>query len=288
MNKLLGMSKSLSEKSIKGLYNPYELEWPDALPEGDWCLSPELISLHASLEYDAMDERDKKRLAFHEVLNLFSVTMHGERSLVSGLANYLYSDESFGTSEYIHHFLDEENKHMIYFGRFLNQYGKVYPDVFAGQKKVADRNYAEGEESLLFFIKAFVFELVSDEYNQVVAADTRINDLVRYINHNHHVDESRHIAFGRQMIVDLYERGKAKWSADTMKGVRTYIAQFMNALWGAFYNTEVYVDAGISNAKELRDRVFSSQDAREFRALMSVRPQRFLCEIGVLEEPVTV
>ena len=45
-------------------------------------------------------------------------------------------------TEYLHHFVDEENKHMVMFGEFCNRYiGKVYPE-----KKISlGREYAKGK-----------------------------------------------------------------------------------------------------------------------------------------------
>ena len=62
------------------------------------------------------------------------LTLQGERPLVAGISDRLYSKRvTADATEYLHHFLDEENKHMVMFGMFLNRYvGKVYPE-----KKIA-------------------------------------------------------------------------------------------------------------------------------------------------------
>ena len=52
-------------------------------------------------------------------------------------------------SPYLHHFLDEENKHMIYFGRFCTDYAnKIYPDkklVFPREHDGADERREQQE-----------------------------------------------------------------------------------------------------------------------------------------------
>ncbi len=51
--------------------------------------------------------RDQKRLS------------KAEKALIEGLAKRLYDEERPSEhSRYIHHFLDEENKHMTFFGNF--------------------------------------------------------------------------------------------------------------------------------------------------------------------------
>src|SRR6266705_194388 len=58
-----------------------------------------------------------------------NLNIHGEKALVEGLARKLYEREKREISPYLHHFLDEENKHMVYFGEFCTRYaGKIYPD----------------------------------------------------------------------------------------------------------------------------------------------------------------
>jgi hypothetical protein len=86
--------------------------------------------------WDALDESTSSKTAgqVYECANFFSLTLQGERPLVAGISDRLYSKRvTADATEYLHHFLDEENKHMVMFGMFLNRYvGKVYPE-----KKIA-------------------------------------------------------------------------------------------------------------------------------------------------------
>ena len=92
-------------------------------------MSPDLISLHGTRHWDALDEQGRRVLSFFELVNFFSINIHGERMLIEGLAKRLYRKHAETVTPYLHHFLDEENKHMFYFGRFCNQYaGKVYAE----------------------------------------------------------------------------------------------------------------------------------------------------------------
>ena len=73
-------------------------------------------------------------------------TSTARSALMEGLARRLYAGG--GDSHrlaYLHHFLDEENKHMVCFGGFCTRYaGKIYPD-----RKVAfPREYARGRGGL--------------------------------------------------------------------------------------------------------------------------------------------
>jgi hypothetical protein len=41
---------------------------------------------------------------------------------MQGLAARLYRKDLLGVASYLHHFLDEENKHSVYFGGFCTRY----------------------------------------------------------------------------------------------------------------------------------------------------------------------
>ena len=170
-------------------------EWPAKVDHQQWFFSPELISLEGTPEYDALDEAARQRLSFFEAVNFFSLNVHGERSLVEGIAGRLYRPGNEVISRYLHHFLEEENNHMTWFGGFCQRFaGKVYPT----KKLVLAREYETGAADFLFFARAVVFEEIVDVYNRRMARDDRLNPLVREINAMHHAEEKRHLAFGRQ------------------------------------------------------------------------------------------
>src|SRR2546425_4636400 len=196
--------RKLCDASVKEYINPYSyLEWPETMDLEQWFTSPELMSLYGTDVYDGLTEADKKRLSFYEAVNFFSLNIHGERSLVQGLAERLYRKGNDEITHYLHHFLDEENKHMVYFGGFCTRYaGKIYPD----KKMVFPRDYEPGEEDFIFFAKVLVFEEIVDVYNVAMSRDERLVPLARRINLLHHRDEARHLVFGRRIVADLFAR----------------------------------------------------------------------------------
>ncbi len=264
--------------------DPFEtLSWPESLDKAQWCFSPELISIYDMPEYNELSEERKKLLSFYETVNFFSLNIHGEKALIEGLARNLYVRQSPHISPYLHHFLDEENKHMIYFGRFCTYYaGKIYPDF----KMAFPREYAPGEEEFLFFVKVMIFEEIVDAYNKSMAVDTRLAPLAREINRLHHVDESRHLAFGRTIVKWLFDNYSGQWPEDTIAGVREYIDAYLLATWREYYNTAVYQDVGFEDPCELRERAFARPAARAQREKVSRQCISYLLDTKILlEEP---
>lgn len=273
----------LSRGSKKLYYSVHEkFSWPPTLDDSVWAMSPEYVSLYGTPVWEAMSEPQRRKLAFHECAGFFSLILHGERPLLEGMSHRLYTLENDLTvTEYMHHFLDEENKHMVMFSSFLRRYvGKVYPE-----KKVAfARPLAKGEEDIGFFAKVLVVEELSDVYNVAMAADERLAPIVREINHTHHVDEARHIFFGRAYLKRLWDQHAPAWSEAQRGAFRAWLVDYVNASWRDFYSVAVYRDAGIADPYAARDIALASPACRAHRQRCSEKFIANLVESGILLE----
>lgn len=268
--------------SRRDYVNPHEyLEWPERLDFGQWLMSPELISLYPTPLYAELTEPDRMRLSFFEAVNFFSLNIHGEKTLVEGLARRLYQRDKTEVTPYLHHFLDEENKHMVYFGGFCQRYaGRIYPD----RKFAVPREYAPGEEDLLFFGKVLIFEEIVDVYNLRVARDERVSPIARQINLIHHREEARHLVFGREIVRRLAESHLPTWSDDTVRNVRAYLQDYLLATWKEYYNPDVYRDAGLQEPYAVRKAAFDSEPCRAHRIAVTERCLGYLRDNGLVEE----
>jgi hypothetical protein len=240
-----------------------------------------LVSVHGTEAWDTLDDSQRRRLAFHEIVNFFSFVLHGERPLLEGMSHRLYGlGMPDGVSEYLHHFLDEENKHMVMFATFCHRYaGKIYPE-----KKIPfEKTYAPGEEDLSFFAKVLVVEELGEYYNVVLARDPRVDPLVREINLVHHIDEARHIAFGRAWMRELWQRHAPEWSRETVASFRGWLGEYLRSSWRDFYNPAVYRDAGIAEPFALRRAALESPVCRRHREEASARLVGFFVDAGMLE-----
>jgi hypothetical protein len=193
----------------------------------------------------------------------------------------MYSRQGREATEYIHHFLDEENKHMVMFSMFCNRYaGKVYPD-----KKIAlPRSYQPGEEDVVFFIKALVVEDLGDVYNVVMMKDYRIEPIAREINRRHHDDEARHIAFGRRRLAEMFHEHRGRWSAETLEGLRSWIVAYLKSCTADFCNPSMYKDAGLPNGYAIRTMALESPAAGEIRKRITKNLVNFFLETEILLE----
>ncbi len=274
------LAPKLSTASIRKQWDVYSaFDWPETLPEDAWYMSPELISLYGTEAYDALTEAQQKKLSFMELCNFFSLVLQGERPLVQGLVHRLYLKSTEAVvSDYLHHFIDEENKHMIMFGMFLNRYlGKVYPE----KKMNLPREYAKGEEEVAFLCKVLVVEELGDYYNVFMWHDDRIHPLVSEINRVHHYDESRHLAFGRARLAEKFKENSVNWSDEELARFRDWLASYLKSSWGDYYNPTMYKDAGLEDGYNLRQVAW--ENGRPLREKASERLVDLFLENGMLE-----
>ena len=281
MTSLSDLTARLCRISRTHFIDPFsKLQWPESLERTQWFMTPELISLHGTGHYDALDEKQRQQLSFFELVNFFSINIHGERMLIEGLAKRLYRKHTEIVSPYLHHFLDEENKHMFYFGRFCNQYaGKVY----AERKFAVDREYAAGEEEFLFFARVMIFEELVDIYNRRMAKDQRLVPIAREINWLHHFEEARHLAFGRRLVEELFETHADTWNWQVRQRIADELLHYFDAIWKDFFNPDAYRDAGLTDVHALRRELLSDETVMAKSTGYRERCARTLCKIGLLD-----
>jgi hypothetical protein len=275
----------LCASSRRTFRNPYTwLVFPEEVNRTEWFTSPELISLYPTPAWEGLSDEQRRVLSFWEAVNFYSLNIHGEKTLMEGVARALYRRDLLDASDYLHHILDEENKHSIYFGTFCRRYaGKIYPD----RKLAFPRHQTAGEETFLFFAMVLVFEEIVDAYNAAMGKDDRLDPVARRINANHHAEETRHLRFGRQLVQELWRQGAQEWPADTIARVRAHLESYLSAAWGEYYNPEAYRDAGLDDPWQARNAAWSHPNARQHRRAVSAGCVRFLVDSGVLEkEPV--
>lgn len=283
---LADTARKLAASSRRTYQNPYEaISWPDDLDRHQWFSSPELISLYGTRFWDELTDEERQELSFWEAVNFYSLNIHGEKSLMEGLAHRLYQPGMEPVSEYLHHFLDEENKHSVWFGTFCTRYaGKVYPD----RKVVFPRDYVDGEEDFLFFAKVAIFEEIVDRYNVAQGRDERLAPVARQINANHHAEETRHLVFGRRIVDELWRQWSPVWPAEVVTGIRDYLSAYLVSTWKEYYNPDVYRDAGFADPYAVARQAWDAPAPRAHRQAITARCLRTFLEAGVFESEPAV
>ena len=132
-----------------------------------------------------------------------------------------------------------------------------------------------------------VVEELGDYYNVLIARDERVDPLVREINRVHHIDEARHLAFGRLHLSELCSRSLPEWSAETLTGFRSWLVEYLRASWGDYYNPTMYRDAGLADAYEVRQLALNHPACAAHRMRATAKLVTYFIKIGLLaEEPL--
>ena len=131
--------------------------------------------------------------------------------------------------------------------------------------------------------KTLVFEELVDVYNRTMARDDRLEATVRRINDLHHFDETRHLAFGRRVVKDMFDRHAEHWSPEKLQSIRKYLASYLAATWKEYYNPDAYRDAGLADSLTLRNQALAHPAQRAHCARIEQSAMRFLTQNGILE-----
>ncbi len=270
----------LCAMSEEGALDPARFDWPDAIDPDAWYFTPELISLYGTPAWDALDVAARKRLSFCEAVNFFSMNVHGEKYLIGELSRQMYADDDQELSRYLLHFVAEETRHMMYFTGFCRRYaGRVYPDPTLPLATGRDPEI----ERFLLFARINVFEEIVDHYNRTMACDERLAPVVREINRIHHVEELRHLAFGRRFLAECIERHVNDWDEARRDELRAHLTAYLEFAWQQYYNPATYEHAGIADAFGAWRAVVRSPAALRHRATVSRKRLGFLAKLELLE-----
>ncbi|WP_280724764.1 diiron oxygenase [Kitasatospora sp. MAA4] len=279
-DRFLGILDRLTTKSIDDYYNPYKLfEWPDSLPEAMWWMSPELTTTHGTEAAGRLTQEQLQALSRYESINFYSLNVHGIRELLIEVTKRIHTAGFETPSEFFHHFIGEENEHMWFFAEFCLRYGgRIYRQP-AGAAAEIPRSSVE---SLLVFTRILIFEELVDHFNSRMALDDRLHETVRAINRIHHQDESRHIAFGRELVTALFEDVRKTSSEEELREISDYLRRYLTYSFESLYNPQVYRDAGIENPLELRRELLESPARAEFEQSVFRKTSKFLEKLGLI------
>ncbi|MFB7029375.1 MULTISPECIES: diiron oxygenase [unclassified Streptomyces] len=276
-----GILDRLATKSIDDYYNPYRLfEWPDRLPEDMWWMSPELTTTYGTEWAGKLTPQQLHTLSKHESINFYSLNVHGIRELLIEVVNRIHTAGFETPSEFFHHFIGEENEHMWFFAEFCLRYGgKIYRQPAGGAETAVP---SDKIQSLLVFARILIFEELVDHFNSAMAEDERLHETIRGINRIHHQDESRHIAFGRELVNLLHQDLKQTATEEELDQVSTYLRRYMKHSFESLYHPQVYRDAGLERPHELRRALLESPARAEAELRTFRKTAKYLEKTGIV------
>ncbi|RFU86797.1 AurF domain containing protein [Streptomyces triticagri] len=265
-------------------YNPYTMfEWPDTLELDKPWMSEDLVTLAGTEFWDELPREQQLALTRHEAVNFFSLNVHGIRELLSEVVLRIHTKTYADASEFLHHFIGEENEHMWFFSAFCLRYGKkIYPAA-PNLTPATDDGLSKAASELVIFARILMFEEIVDYFNAHMATDTSLPKIAQDINRIHHQDESRHVAFGRTIFTQLLQQVKEKNPEDIPRLV-TYLDAYLDYSIRSLYNPAVYRDAGLNSPLELRRQLLEHPARAEAHDRILKRTRKFLARNGLIAQ----
>ncbi|WP_067709253.1 diiron oxygenase [Nocardia yamanashiensis] len=279
--KLDAVLERLSELSRRGYYNPYtRFDWPPHVDRDSWWMDQEYLTVHGTRE--SLDTAAAIRLSQAETINFFSLHVHGIRELMGEVAVRIHTPRFRRASEYLHHFLGEENDHMWFFAEFCNRYWDgVYPA--PAPSPIAATMNAGPWTDFVVFSRILVFEELFDYYNARLATSTAVPPIVAELHAAHHHDENRHVAFGKRLVEWLYTEALENDGGPGKAAVATYVKKYIEHSVASMYNPRCYAHAGVDNPLALRRRLLGDPARRQVHTDIMRRLDRFYLGLGLYE-----
>ncbi len=272
---------NLSRKSARDHYNPYtQFDWPEALPDDRPWMPPELLSLYGMPFYGELTPRQVASLSKWESVNFYGLIIHGIREVIEKVAVRIHTAAFAHVSDYLHHLLGEENAHMWFFAKFCRDYGgKIYADrAFA-----LEASPAHAIDEFFTFARIAIFEEVVDYYNVNIGKDRTLPAIIQSINTTHHRDESRHVAFGREFMRELY-KDVVELGTQATDTAEAHLRRYLSHCIDGFYSAPAYRDAGLPDAFKLRNQARKAPERAVFHRKMLARTVNFLVGEGILRD----
>lgn len=219
----------------------------------------ELISAHRHPHFKELSESDVIKLSQLELRNFFSLTIHGESYLIENFEKVSHLPMPTNVASYFKKFIEEEEIHSFWFKKFCDsQSYELYSD-----KNITLSTFSADqlriEELIIFFVRVFLFEQVSLVYNLKISKDREIPDLIREINHQHVIDEGRHLNFDLKVLGTLIQ--SSDLGKSSLRSLITdEISRYKEMLFNQFFNDEVYRDFGFPNALKLKKELLKTPE----------------------------
>jgi hypothetical protein len=222
----LGNLTTVSRDASKRVWDQFD--WPASIPLDMPWYSYDLLSCLGTNVIAAMSPDQILALSRAELNGFFSLNVHGIRLLLEGIAQRLHRPETpDDVSEYLHHLLDEENRHMWMFAAFCRRYGGgIAPNRMS--KLATPSDAWGGDES--FFGRVLVFERFVDRSNKILAEDETLPQIVREVNAAHRADEARHLVFGEGYFGALLSRVAPERRQEVIQYLGRYCESIVKSL----------------------------------------------------------
>lgn len=274
-------SPRLLQSAAELSYDPsIEVDWTAPVPGDKFGLNPEWSTLYGTPLWDEMSVDQQVTLTKHEVCSIMCTGIWFEMILQQMVIRDFYATDptepafQFALTE-----IADECRHSIMFARVCEKFGidAYYPNRVGIE-------LGRGFKALAFAEEAYGGILVAEEILDIMQRDwmrgENVQPTVRTTSKIHVVEESRHMKFARQEILD--RMGRSGTARRQVSGAVIATAAYF--IVTNMVNKGVYAAAGLDTRRALHE-LRANAHHRAMMRLSCVHLMNFLSDAGLLTRP---
>lgn len=246
----------------------------------DYWLPPERISLHGAAGFDALPEKQRKRLSQYEFLNFISAGLWLESIFIQRLGAKLGRTVDPANYAILLREIREEAGHSLMFLRLMDETGLRLPPTGRTHSLLDFFGHYAPSGSVLFWLAVVVGEEIPDQINHAICQAPAVNVVIREMADLHRQDEARHIAHTRHVLAS-----KLSSAGVVQKALLSRLAGILiRALLDRCYlpSWQLYELAGLVDGKAWRERAKYNPRRLEWVERCAGATVAFLGQHGVI------
>ena len=273
---------NLYEKGKTRQWNTNErIDWSTEVDRDDPLQAPEVyIPLYGSDIWEKMGERDRAAVRLHVTSWQFSQFLHGEQGALICAAKIVETVPDLDSKFYAATQVVDEARHVETYSRYLQEKLELAYPINPHLKALLNDVVNDSRWDFTYLGMQVIIEgLALAAFG--LLRDVTGEPLARAINAYVMEDESRHVAFGRLVLKELYPELSERERAEREE----FAVEACYLMRDRFLAEEVWEHLGLP-VDECLNFVRESEAMTQFRSLLFTRIAPTLKDIGLMGEPV--
>jgi P-aminobenzoate N-oxygenase AurF len=256
------------------------IDWSQELDEDNPEQLPEaMLPIAGMAEYEAMNRKEKATVRRHFQGWQISQFMQGEQGALICAAKIVTQVPDVDSKFYASTQTIDEARHVESYRRLLEKFGVAYP-MTAPLQELIDQVLRDSRWDMTYLGMQVVIEgLALAAFQQI--RDNAQNPLAAAVNAYVMQDESRHVAFGRLALRDLYPQLTQKERDEREE----FLLEACYLMRDRFDAVEVWKRLGLDPAK-CAEHMYDSGFMQQFRSSLFTRIVPIVKDIGLWGETI--
>ncbi|MCG8315239.1 MAG: ferritin-like domain-containing protein, partial [Pseudomonadales bacterium] len=253
-----------------------DVDWSIDFPKDDFPSDPAFIPFHGFPQYEAMSEKEKIDLVWHNHAWTLGQFLHGEQGALLVASQLASCAPTFDAKLYAASQTFDEARHVEVFSRYLKEKVGIFYPINKNLKMLLDKVLTDPRWDLKFIGMQIIIEglaLAAFNTMKMISRDPLLKDIVHLVIR----DEARHVTFGVNYLEEF-----VKTLSDQEKEERALFAyEACVVMRERLVATDVFEHFGW-DVEASRQQVLQAEVMEKFRTFLFTRIIPNLKRIGLL------